>query len=145
MGASHRVGQKDETLPTGSEAARRLALDIAAAGLDKKAAGVEIIDVCGKVDYTDFLVLMTGRSNRHVQAIAAGVEQDLRVGRNLASLSVEGLSEGSWVLLDFNDVVVHVFQQATRRFYDLEGLWIDARRVGLPEPGRRSGRPAPAP
>jgi ribosome-associated protein len=59
---------------------------------------------------------------------------------NLASvpLSVEGLTAGQWVLLDYNDVVVHVFQQATRYYYDLEGLWIDAERMKVPEPSHRA-------
>jgi len=128
--------------PTGSEQARQLALAIAGAGLEKKATGIEIIDVLGKVDYTEFLVLMSGRSDRHVHAIARGVEDDLRKQGN-PPLSVEGLSSCVWVLLDFNDVVVHVFQQQARAYYDLEGLWIDAGRVSLPETERtrRSVRP----
>jgi ribosome-associated protein len=111
--------------------ARALALAIAGAGLEKKALGVEIIDVCGKVDYTEFLVLMTGRSDRHVHAIARGVEDDMR-SQGTVPMSVEGLTACTWVLLDFNDVVVHVFQKDARSFYDLEGLWIDASRVDLP-------------
>lgn len=128
-----------------SDEARELALALASAGLEKKAIGVEIVDVCGKVDYTELLVLMTGRSDRHVHAIARGVEDALR-DQGVAPLSVEGLTASKWVLLDFNDVVVHVFQKGARSFYDLEGLWIDASRVDLPEvdlshrtdpPGRR--------
>ena len=128
--------------PAGSERARQLALAIAGAGLEKKATGVEIIDVFGKVDYTEFLVLMSGRSDRHVHAIARGVEEDLRQ-QGKPPLSVEGLTSCMWVLLDFNDVVVHVFQQHARAYYDLEGLWIDAGRVSLPETerARRSVRP----
>ncbi|MBW2524349.1 MAG: ribosome silencing factor [Deltaproteobacteria bacterium] len=118
--------------PSASDEARELALQLASAGLEKKAVGIEIIDVCGKVDYTELLVLMTGRSDRHVHAIARGVEEALR-SRGVAPLSVEGLTASSWVLLDFNDVVVHVFQKEARSFYDLEGLWIDASRVDLPE------------
>jgi ribosome-associated protein len=104
---------------------------IAAAGLDKKATGVEIIDVVGKVDYAEFLVLMSGRSDRHVHAIARGVESDLR-RRGHRPLSVEGLGTCAWVLIDFNDVVVHVFQHDARAYYDLEGLWIDAGRLAPP-------------
>ena len=117
---------------SGSDRSRELALAVAAAGLEKKAAGVEIIDVVGKVDYTEFLVLMSGRSDRHVHAIARGVEEHLR-RQGAPALSVEGLGSCLWVLLDFNDVVVHVFQQEARAYYDLEGLWIDASRVSLPE------------
>lgn len=121
-----------------------MALAIAAAGLDKKAQGVEIIDVTGKVDYAELLVLMTGRSDRHVHAIAKGVQRDLKEQVGSMPLSVEGLTAAHWVLLDYNDVVVHVFQQEARLFYDLEGLWIDASRVAVPSPGRPGGQGAGA-
>ncbi len=123
-----------------SDEARRLALAIAAAGLEKKASGIEIIDVTGKVDYTEFLVLMSGRGDRHVHAIAKGIESDLRTKLSAVPLSVEGLTVARWVLLDFNDVVVHVFQQEARYFYDLEGLWIDAARINVPTPSERPKR-----
>jgi ribosome-associated protein len=122
--------------------ARDVALAVARSGLERKASGIEILDVCGKVDYTDLIVLMTGRSDRHVHAIAKGLEQDLGEKLGLAPISVEGLQASNWVLLDFNDVVVHVFQEDTRCFYDLEGLWIDASRLNIPEP---SVRPEAAP
>ncbi|MCA9625591.1 MAG: ribosome silencing factor [Myxococcales bacterium] len=123
-----------------SAEARRVALAVAAAGFDKKASGVEILDVTGKVDYAEVLVLMTGRSDRHVQAIAKGVQADMKRQHGIAPLSVEGLNSASWVLLDFNDVVVHVFQQEARLFYDLEGLWLDASRIAVPAPSERSER-----
>jgi ribosome-associated protein len=122
---------------TASDEARALALAIAGAGLDKKASGIEIIDVCGKVDYADVLILMSGRSNRHVHAIAKGVQEDLKLKHGKMPISVEGLTAATWVLLDFNDVVVHVFQQEARLYYDLEGLWIDANRVAVPAPSSR--------
>lgn len=113
-----------------SEASKKLALEIASAGLDKKAIGVEVIDVSGRVDYADFLVIMTGTSDRHVHAIAMGIEESLK-RLKLAPLSVEGLNTASWVLMDFDDIVVHVFQEETRRIYDIEGLWVDAGRLGV--------------
>ncbi len=123
-----------------NEEARRVALAIAGAGLDKKASGIEIIDVADKVDYAEVLVLMSGRSDRHVSSIARGIVDDLKKKHATVPLSVEGVTQGQWALLDFNDVVVHVFQQATRYYYDLEGLWIDAARVKVPEPtGRVEG------
>ncbi len=123
--------------PTASEEARKLALAIAAAGYDKKASKVEIIDVCGKVDYADVLVLMSGRSDRHVHAIAKGVQADLKKNLGKVPISCEGMTAATWVLIDFNDVVVHVFQQEARLYYDLEGLWIDANRVSVPAPSSR--------
>ena len=108
---------------------RELALKVAEAALDKKAASIEIIDVRGKVDYTDYVVVMSGRSDRQVAAIARGIEQDLKHKHGSRCSGVEGLPQGNWVLLDFGDVVAHIFHQDTRGYYDLEALWLDADRV----------------
>ena len=110
------------------EAAQALALKAAAAGLEKKAERIEIIDVGEKVDYTDFLVLMSGRSDRQVKSVAEGI---LAAVEELGARAqqVEGLSQGHWVLVDLGDVIVHVFLDEARSYYDLEGFWIDARRV----------------
>jgi ribosome-associated protein len=121
-----------------SESARETARAIAIAALDKKAVGLEILDVAGRVDYADFLVIMTGRSDRHTQALAQGIEEALRRD-GLRPLAVEGLPHGSWVLMDFGDVVVHVFQDEARQLYDLEGLWLDARRLPVPSPAPNPG------
>jgi ribosome-associated protein len=117
-----------------SESARTRATAIAVAALDKKAVGLEILDVAGKVDYADFLVIMTGRSDRHAQALAQGIEEALKK-QGVRPVALEGLMHGSWVLMDFGDVVVHVFQDDARRLYDIEGLWLDARRLPVPADG----------
>ncbi|HOU89447.1 MAG TPA: ribosome silencing factor [Polyangiaceae bacterium] len=111
---------------------QRLALLAAQAGLEKKASGVEIIDVTGKIDYADYLVIMTGQSDRHVAAIAHAVDELLARSGHRA-LSVEGLPQARWVLIDLVDFVVHVFLEDARSLYDLDGLWMDARRVPVPE------------
>lgn len=116
---------------TASDEAREIAITIAVAALEKKATGLEVIDVSGKVDYADFLVLMSGRSDRHVTALASGIEEALRK-RSKRALAVEGLPHANWVLMDFGDVVVHVFQDDARAAYDIDGLWMDARRVPVP-------------
>ena len=108
---------------------RELALKIAEAALDKKATRIEIIDVRGKVNYTDYVIVMSGRSDRQVAAIARGVEEDLKLKHGARCFGVEGLPQGNWVLLDFGDVVVHIFHRDTRGYYDLEALWLDADRV----------------
>ena len=114
-----------------TEDARRTAVAIALAALDKKAVGLEILDVAGRVDYADFLVLMSGRSDRHTASLAHGIEEALnKKGRR--ALSIEGLPHANWVLMDYGDVVVHVFQDDVRSTYDLEGLWMDAQRLPLP-------------
>jgi len=108
-----------------------VALAVAEAALDKKAINVEIIDVTGKVDYADYVIVMSGRSDRQVNALARGIEQQLKQKKGIHCLGVEGLPQGSWVLMDFGDVVVHIFHEDTRGYYDLESLWIDAARVDL--------------
>lgn len=116
-----------------SDESRELAIEIAIAALEKKAVGLEILDVAGRVDYADFLVLMTGRSDRQVLALSQGIEEALRKNGK-RPLSIEGLPHGNWVLMDFGDVVVHVFQDDARSLYDIEGLWMDARRIPVPLP-----------
>jgi ribosome-associated protein len=118
-----------------SDDARARAITIAIAALEKKAVNLEVVDVAGKVDYADFLVIMTGRSDRQVQALAQGIEESLRK-KGTRALAVEGLAHASWVLMDFGDVIVHVFQEDARNLYDLDGLWMDARRlpVAIPDP-----------
>ncbi len=131
MGGSSAASKVPSGVSTASDEAREIAVLIAIAGIDKKASGLEVIDVAGRVDYADFLVLMSGRSDRHVAALSAGIEEALRK-RNKRALAVEGLPHASWVLMDFGDVVVHVFQDDARAAYDIDGLWMDARRVPVP-------------
>lgn len=117
------AGQRDD--------ARSTALLAAAAALSKKAENVQIVDVTGKVDYADFLVLMTGTSDRHVAAIAQGIEAELS-DKGIRTLALEGLPVARWVLIDLVDVVVHVFQAEWREMYDLDSLWMDANRIAVP-------------
>ena len=105
-----------------------LALTCARLASEGKAEDIVIIDVQGISSFTDYFVVMSGRSTRHVQALAEGLENELR-SKRIKTSGAEGLSEGTWVVLDFDDVIVHVFYHEQRDFYDLEGLWHDAPRV----------------
>jgi ribosome-associated protein len=100
------------------------------AALEKKAEDPVIIDVRKLCSFTDFFVILTGRSTRHVQSLAEAIETELRT-RKLSQGNAEGLREGTWVLLDYSDVVIHIFYAETRKFYDIEGLWHDAPRIPL--------------
>jgi ribosome-associated protein len=100
----------------------------AASALDTKAEDLIILDVRGLASFTEYFVIMNGKSTRHVQALAEAVERSLRSKRVKAS-TAEGIAEGLWVLLDFDDVVVHIFYYEQRKFYDLEGLWSQAKRI----------------
>lgn len=108
-----------------------LALAIARTALDKKAVNVEVIDVRGKVDYADYVVVMSGRSDRQVSSLAKGIEENLVKNHGVRCSSVEGLPQSSWVLMDFGDVIVHIFHEDMRGYYDLETLWMDAARVAV--------------
>jgi ribosome-associated protein len=106
------------------------ALLCANAALGKKAEDPVILDVRKHCSFTDFFVIVSGRSTRHVQGLAESIEAELR-SKRLSTARTEGLHEGTWVLLDYNDVVVHIFYSETRKFYDIEGLWHDAPRISL--------------
>ncbi len=105
-----------------------LAQICAGAALDTQAEDLLILDVRGLATFTDYCVIMNGKSTRHVQALAEAIERAVRSKRVKAS-SAEGLAEGLWVLLDFDDVIVHIFYHEQRQFYNLEGLWSEAKRV----------------
>jgi ribosome-associated protein len=76
---------------------------------------------------------MTGRSDRQVAALAQGIEEAL-LKKKRRPLSVEGVQQATWILMDYGDVVVHVFQDDARSLYDIEGLWLDVRRIPIPIP-----------
>ncbi len=107
-----------------------LARICARVALDAKAEDLVVLDVKGISSFTDYFVIMNGRSTRHVQGLAETIEAEMRSKRISAS-HAEGMEEGMWVLLDFDDVVVHIFYHEQRKFYDLEGLWHDARPVDI--------------
>ena len=110
---------------------REKAFLCARAALDHKAVDLVILEVKNLSSFTDYFVICSGNSDRQVQAIAAHIEEKLGEGK-IRPLSVEGKREGRWVLLDYGDVVIHVFYQPVREFYDLERLWSDAPRIELP-------------
>lgn len=100
------------------------------AALDAKAEDVVVLDVRGISGFADYFIIMSGRSSRHVQGLATVLDKEVSQKR-LRKSSTEGFDEGRWVLLDFNDVIVHIFYQEDRNFYDLEGLWHDAPKVEM--------------
>ena len=99
---------------------------------DAKTQNIAVLDVRKISDFTDYMVIATGTSNRHVQSSADKVAETLR-GHGVRPVGIEGKQLGDWVLIDFGDVVVHIMREQTRDFYNLEKLWSDAKRV---EPGK---------
>jgi len=100
------------------------------AAVEKKAQDPVLLELKGISSITDYFLLCSGRSDRQVQAIAQGIEEALKK-KGIRPLGQEGMTGGRWVLLDYADVVVHIFLDPVRKFYDLEGLWMDAQRIEL--------------
>lgn len=109
------------------------AVECARAALEKKAYDVVVLEVGELTSVADYFVICSGRSDTQVQAISEGIRKHL-ADTGVRPLSIEGEDRGQWALMDYADVVVHVFQIPVREFYDLERLWARAPRVELPEP-----------
>jgi ribosome-associated protein len=105
---------------------------LAKAALDKKAKDLIILDLKGLTIIADYFIICSGESITHVKAIAEGVEErSAKAG--IKPLGIEGLNYSHWVLMDYSDVILHIFEEETRVFYELEKLWMDARRISLGE------------
>lgn len=98
---------------------------------DKKATDVVMLDVRGMTSYADYFVIASGDSERQVTATADYLEQKLKEEFDARTIGTEGRETGNWVLLDYGEVVIHLFYAEVRAFYDLEGLWADAPRVSV--------------
>ncbi len=114
---------------TEEKAARDLALFVKTI-LERKVHDPVVLAVGKLTSIADYFIICGGRSNRQVAAIAEHVEVSLKK-RGVRPLSVEGAKDGQWALLDYGDVIIHVFFETAREFYDLEGLWADAPRVDI--------------
>lgn len=97
--------------------------------LEKKAQDIKILEVAGLSSLTDYLVIASGTSDRHVQAVAEEIRVGMKRDHDSPPLAIEGMDDGRWVLLDYGDVMVHIFQPEVRHFYDLEGLWSEAPEI----------------
>ncbi len=98
---------------------------------EKKAAGIRALDVRESATFTDYFLLCSGTSDRQVTAVASHIEESLKkIG--VSPLGVEGIREGRWVLLDYNDFVVHVFLDSVRDFYQFDRLWGSAPEIPVP-------------
>jgi ribosome-associated protein len=110
---------------------------IAEAALDRKAEGIVALDVRKLTSYTDTFVIITATSDRNARAITDSITEAVK-DRGEPPFGVEGYDEGRWVLIDLNDVIVHVFQEEVRRDYDLERLWSDAPTLEFTATGERT-------
>lgn len=112
-----------------------IAKAVARAAWDSKAQDLVVVDVTGRTSYADYIVLCSSLHARHSAALAEHVIAALKAGHGLRPHHVEGKESGRWVLIDFGDVIVHVFDRTWREHYDLDGLWADAPRVPMAELG----------
>ena len=108
------------------EITRNLAETVAKLAQEKNAEEIVMLDVAGLCSYADALIVCHGRSNRQVQTIAEFIRTEMKHKGNLA-IGMEGYQQGHWVLIDFGHVVAHIFYQPVRDFYDIEGIWPDAK------------------
>lgn len=109
------------------------AIKIARLCLDKKAEDVVVLEMKELTTFTDYFVICSGESVTQVRAIAEHVEETLAKSKakRLLPFSVQGLSHSHWVLMDYSDVIVHIFEKNTRQYYMLEKLWLDAPRLRI--------------
>ncbi len=116
--------------PASGEIDDRILMAIHAAG-EKKALEIVVLDLREIATFTDYFLIASGTNERQVQAISDGVVDTLKKAGTPAA-RVEGYKTAEWILLDYGDFVVHVFDDKARKFYDLERLWRESRRVELP-------------
>ena len=124
-------GESKSVDPTDFDERIRLALH--AAG-EKKALNLTVLDLRGVVTFTDFFIIATGANKRQMQAITDEVVDQLK-RQGTPAARVEGYQTAEWILVDYGDFIVHVFDEKARRFYDLEYLWREAKRLDMDQVG----------
>jgi len=112
---------------------------IAAAADDRRALDIVTLDLQGVTLIADFFVICSGTSDVHIRAIANGIEEAMKKSHGVRPVAVQGRSQANWIILDYGDVVTHVFSQAEREYYDLESFWKHARVVERVLAGRPDG------
>ncbi len=127
LDVSEHNGQKDKDLLKDMNSKEKAVL-CAREALRFKALDLILLDVSRYSSFADYLIICSGKSSRQVQGIADNLEEELRA-RGLRPIGTEGKREGHWVLMDYGDVIIHVFYEPVRYFYDLESLWSDAPKV----------------
>ncbi len=112
---------------------KQLPLKAASIAIDQKALDVCILELEGISDVADYFLIASGTSPKHAQGIADKIAERLKVENSESTLSVSGQDKGDWVVLDYASLIVHIFHEPIRQFYDLDGLWEKAKRLSLPD------------
>jgi ribosome-associated protein len=121
---------KENMAQVHAEDEQKLAQAMAQAALDKKAVDVVILDIRNKTSVADYFVIASAPSERQVQAIIRNVEDELK-NWGIRPQCVEGFKAASWIVLDYQNIIFHCFTESARKYYDLEGFWVDAKRIEL--------------
>jgi len=100
--------------------------------LEKKSSDLVVLSVKECSAFADYFIICSGASDRQVRAIASSIQESAKKA-GILPLGIEGEADGKWILLDYDDVIVHVFIESIRTFYDLERLWSEAPRISIPE------------
>jgi len=108
---------------------------------DKKAADTVILELTDLSSIADYFIICTGENQAQIRAISEAIKEGFQK-QNISPIGVEGLKFARWVLMDYGDIIVHIFSRETRDFYELERFWIDAPRVPFEEKKKISRRPA---
>ncbi|WP_283432459.1 ribosome silencing factor [Neorhodopirellula lusitana] len=121
--------------PHGIEEARKIATEAARVALENNGHDVLVLDISGQSAEFDFFVISTGTSRRQLHAISEQIDDALEKGMGDRRMGIEGYQESSWIVLDYGSLVVHLFDETTREYYDLESLWADGKRIPLEDLG----------
>lgn len=124
------VGAAPAKASQSNELDERIVVALRAAD-DKKAVNSTVLDLQKVADFTSFFIITSGTNTRQVQAISDGIADELR-NIKVRPTRVEGYNTAEWILMDYGDIIIHIFEQKSREFYDLERLWRDARRIAVP-------------
>lgn len=129
-----KIGKRQKpVLPESLQDSKVLALEIVKVAWDRNAYQTKIYDVRKLIDYTDLFVVLSGRSERQVASIADSIQAEMKAA-GAVPIGVEGRQSGTWILLDYGSVIVHIFTRDAREYYDLDRLWADAPLVKVQEP-----------
>jgi ribosome-associated protein len=126
-------------MPNSSESAKQLALAAARVIADTRGSDIVVLDLRKVTDVFDYFVIATGTSRRQMHAMADEVKHTIRRDLQDEPRGVEGYEDGHWIVMDYGDVVVHLFDAGSREYWDLEQLWADASRVAMPSTGATVG------
>lgn len=121
--------------PRGTEESRKIAAVAAQVALDNNGQNVVVLDVCGQSSEFDLFVLATGQSRRQLHAISEQIDDALEKDMGEKRFGIEGYDESRWIVLDYGSVIIHLFDDETREFYDLESLWADGKLIPLSDLG----------